>query len=245
MTDTVDGSKVVLTDAVNHIVFRTSDRGWGGIYSSFIALDDAKQTRILNAAFREFGLYGYKKTSTEQIAKAAGISKGMIFHYFGSKRGLFEYLFDYTSAFIEHYLGDLQQDMDSMDFIEQYRHATKIKLRAYTENPYVFEFFTTVYLQPENLDVSERVREVYEGTMQLRSDALASIINSGNTKQFRADMDSGMIKKYIAWVMDGYSNAIIAQLKGSPLADMQLEPYWVEVDIILDDMKKLFYTQES
>ncbi len=45
------------------------------------------------AAARElFRAQGYDKTSTVQIADRAGVSEGILFHHFGSKRGLFAQL---------------------------------------------------------------------------------------------------------------------------------------------------------
>jgi AcrR family transcriptional regulator len=43
---------------------------------------------ILDAALTLFGAQGYDRTPTIQIAKAAGVSEGLIFRHFGSKAGL-------------------------------------------------------------------------------------------------------------------------------------------------------------
>ena len=50
-------------------------------------LPDGKRQRILDAAIREFAEHGYDKASTNSIVKEAGIAKGLLFHYFGSKKG--------------------------------------------------------------------------------------------------------------------------------------------------------------
>ena len=55
----------------------------------FLALDQDKQDRILNAAMEEFARNGYKNTSTNKIVKQAGISKGLLFHYFSNKKELY------------------------------------------------------------------------------------------------------------------------------------------------------------
>ena len=39
------------------------------MYEKFLALDENKRDIILRAALQEFGKYGYKKTSVEQIAE--------------------------------------------------------------------------------------------------------------------------------------------------------------------------------
>jgi AcrR family transcriptional regulator len=45
--------------------------------------------RILQAATRVFGKFGYTKTNIEDIAREAGIAKATIYHYFTSKEDVF------------------------------------------------------------------------------------------------------------------------------------------------------------
>jgi AcrR family transcriptional regulator len=49
-----------------------------------------QKRQLLMAAARElFKANGYDETSTMEIAQHAGVSEGILFHHFGSKRGLF------------------------------------------------------------------------------------------------------------------------------------------------------------
>jgi AcrR family transcriptional regulator len=45
--------------------------------------------RLLEQGYRLFSAYGLKKTNVEEIAKAAGISKGAFYHFYVSKEALF------------------------------------------------------------------------------------------------------------------------------------------------------------
>ncbi len=47
-----------------------------------------KQENILKAALQLFATQGYAATSTSKVAKAAGVSEGLIFRHFGNKEGL-------------------------------------------------------------------------------------------------------------------------------------------------------------
>jgi len=47
-----------------------------------------KQEKILSAAKILFSERGYSSTSTSAIAKAAGVSEGLIFRHYGNKEGL-------------------------------------------------------------------------------------------------------------------------------------------------------------
>jgi AcrR family transcriptional regulator len=48
-----------------------------------------RERQILDVAIDEFGRRGYAKASIEAIASAAGISKPLIYGYFGAKSGLY------------------------------------------------------------------------------------------------------------------------------------------------------------
>lgn len=51
----------------------------------------AKTTaRVLEVAERHFAAHGYDGTSTEALVAEAGLTRGALYHHFGSKRGLFE-----------------------------------------------------------------------------------------------------------------------------------------------------------
>ena len=58
----------------------------------FYDIKSDKQERIINAAIKVFAENGYKKASTDVIVKEAEISKGLLFHYFTNKIGLYEYI---------------------------------------------------------------------------------------------------------------------------------------------------------
>ncbi len=49
---------------------------------------DARREQLVDIALDLFAKQGFEATSTQQIAKAAGVTQGLVFHYFGSKEGL-------------------------------------------------------------------------------------------------------------------------------------------------------------
>jgi len=54
------------------------------------------QEKILAAAFKLMSVRGYESTSIAQIAKEAGISKGLMYNYFSSKEDLLKALINKT-----------------------------------------------------------------------------------------------------------------------------------------------------
>jgi AcrR family transcriptional regulator len=55
---------------------------------------DATRRRLLDAATAEFAAYGIAGARVDRIAQAAGSNKAQIYHYFQSKDGLFDAVFD-------------------------------------------------------------------------------------------------------------------------------------------------------
>lgn len=48
-------------------------------------MPQGKYESLLSAGTKEFAMHPYAEASTERITKESGISKGLLFHYFGSK----------------------------------------------------------------------------------------------------------------------------------------------------------------
>ncbi|MFD3452914.1 TetR/AcrR family transcriptional regulator [Streptomyces sp. NPDC058691] len=57
-----------------------------------------RERLILDAAAHEFGAKGYTRGSTAAVAARAGISKPMIYEYFGSKDGLYLTCLEYAGS---------------------------------------------------------------------------------------------------------------------------------------------------
>jgi AcrR family transcriptional regulator len=71
-----------------------------GMYETFEKLSESKREHILQVCIEEFARNGYKNTSTNTIVKRLGISKGLLFLYFKSKKNLFLYIIDYLTELI-------------------------------------------------------------------------------------------------------------------------------------------------
>ncbi len=61
---------------------------------AFERLSEKKQAAILGAGVKEFSHKTYTEASTDAITIQSNISKGLLFHYFGSKRAFYLYCLD-------------------------------------------------------------------------------------------------------------------------------------------------------
>lgn len=60
----------------------------------YAQMRDASNQKIYSAALRLFAEKGYGATSIDDIAKTAGLSKGMVYRHYKSKKELFSFLFE-------------------------------------------------------------------------------------------------------------------------------------------------------
>lgn len=58
---------------------------------TFEKLTKDKKNTIIKSGISEFSLKSYSEASTDAITRNCGISKGILFHYFGSKKELYIY----------------------------------------------------------------------------------------------------------------------------------------------------------
>lgn len=105
----------------------------------FFDLKQEKQDRMINAALKVFAKSGYRHASTDEIVREAGISKGLLFHYFTSKLGLYGFLFGYSVRFM---LLEFSREVDRLetDFFALTRQVERAKMKVMRLYPYMQQF---------------------------------------------------------------------------------------------------------
>lgn len=171
----------------------------------------------------------------------ANIGKGMLFHYFKSKRELFHYLVDYSVRFImDEYIKWL--DPAETDFIEKYRRAAQAKLEAYAKNKHVFHFLGNLYLHEDQHALTDTLRQRLDETM---SQAMTLIFSNVDTSLFRDDVSADHVLKIIRWSIEGFQNELMERLKEEPLLSIDKAPYWAEFYDLLSALRHVFYKQKE
>lgn len=72
----------------------------------------ARRDLILDTAVRQFAQNGFDRVSTRQIAREAGATEGLIFHYFGSKGGLLSAILESDRSYAGELLRALEEHAD-------------------------------------------------------------------------------------------------------------------------------------
>ncbi len=81
-------------------------------------ITDARRTEIINAAMQLFDRHGYSETRVSDIAEQAGISKGLIYHYFHSKREILFAVLDQVEICINE-CNEIEDAVDSITLFVQ------------------------------------------------------------------------------------------------------------------------------
>jgi len=199
-------------------------------------LEPEKRKKILDAAYQEFTQHGYEYASTNRIVKKANIAKGMLFYYFNSKKELFHYL---ISSGIDYMLNEYFNKIDERetDFIEKYRQMARIKMESYIENPHIFHFLGTVYVN----ELDKLPDELKKRLFDVRNLAYTKTFDNIDKSLFREDMDPDDVIKLIYLTLLGYEKQLVERLKNQDMANMDYTSYWEEYDKILDLLKKVYY----
>lgn len=114
----------------------------------FFDLKKDKQDRMINAGLRIFALNGYHHASTDEIVQTAQVSKGLLFHYFGSKAEFYGFLYNYTSRFVILGLKSSIRNND-IDFFDLQSQILDVETDLMATYPFTFLFFESVKLEEE------------------------------------------------------------------------------------------------
>jgi AcrR family transcriptional regulator len=166
--------------------------------------------RILDAAGRCFATVGYAKSTVEEIAQSAGVSKGIVYHHFRGKEQLFELVLDRT-------LSDWAE-VTRIDALRSSEHVvedvTKL-LRAMVayarENPVLRSLLQLDPLVLVGVASSDAVRRSFE---RLRTSL---------TEAMRAGIERGELRPSL----DLERSADVICLLSTALVDQILRPEWI------------------
>ncbi|NPA31626.1 MAG: TetR/AcrR family transcriptional regulator [Chloroflexi bacterium] len=145
-----------------------------------------RKTQILDAALRVFARKGFYEARMEDIAREAGLSKGLLYWYFGSKEALIETL---LILLFEPDLRDLER------LLREPHRPTPERLQELAQNalstllpyqdlmPIVYEFYA---LATRPGPVKKAVQQYYRRYRELLSELLAQGIAR---HELRPDLD--------------------------------------------------------
>ena len=227
MTGSVSRVILFLTESVNTILEVSR-------LENFLSLPVEKQNTIIDAALLCFGTNGYKKTSVSDIAAAAGISKALVFHYFGTKKALYLYLVDLCTHIIMNEL-DEKFDNTVTDFFARINLAANIEISAMKKHPAILSFLDSVYFENDD-EVKANIKAILANS---ESESLRSKIafEGTDTSKFKDDIDPKLVMKILTLLTDGY-------LSKMPKTGIDLDALCKEFDEYINLFKRNFYKEK-
>lgn len=206
--------------------------------TKFRNLETEKQERILNAAIKEFAHKGYDLASTNEIVKEAGISKGLLFHYFKNKQQLYLFVFDYCTEKSVRELYD-HVDFEQTDIFARVRDIMKFKLVLLGKYPDMMEFLKTA-----SVDSSAVSKEYVTNRMKEMSEAGYSKLFDGiDMSRFKEGVDLEKAMNIIMWTFDGLSTSELAKIKEAPSKMIDYARIFAEADVYTTMLQKIMYKE--
>lgn len=197
----------------------------------FFDLKKEKQDRMINAALKIFGKNGYEHASTDDIVREAAISKGLLFHYFGSKLGVYTFIYDYSVRYLmlELTTGVSKEETDYFKLLEQIKAAQLMVMRNY---PYMLFF-----LDQCNRETVNEALTATEDKKEILPKQYLQIMEQADLVNFRSGADIEKLSKIIDFTLTGLMKEQIEK------GEFQPDLYNQEIKKYLDMIKKLSYQE--
>jgi AcrR family transcriptional regulator len=146
---------------------------------------EATKARILDAAKKEFAKSGMGGARVDVIAEKAKANKRMIYHYFGSKEGLFQTVLE--NAYVDIRTAEQKLNLDHLEPRDALERLVRFTWAYYLRNP---EFITLVNSEnlhrAKHLKKSEVVKVYSRKFVSMMDDILSRGVATG---VFRAGID--------------------------------------------------------
>ncbi|WP_374447715.1 TetR/AcrR family transcriptional regulator [Stella sp.] len=123
--------------------------------------------KILNAALREFAANGYSGGRIEAIARRSGVAKGLVFHHFGNKEGLYLAVQQRMYESLRQRQNETQ--LEGLGPVEGMRRLVVDTFRGFREMPWIIRL-----MNEENLHRARHIRGA-KGIPALYNPLLAAI----------------------------------------------------------------------
>lgn len=163
--------------------------------------------RILEAALHEFASRGYEAASTNLIASRAGVAKGLVFHHFGSKEGLFEALFDRELERVTAIV--FPPNERATELFEGLHQLTMRKLALAADHPLSAEFMNVALTEaPPSLKPKLLARQA-----QFLETAWPKVLEALDGTKLRPGLALGDAVETVSLLSEGLEKQLIALMK--------------------------------
>jgi len=139
-----------------------------------VAIEPARSSdRILQNALELFSRKGYEATSVREICEAAGITKPTLYHFYGSKEGVYRAIVDGTlDAFRSTMVAAVESPGPPA---ERLKRVARLHFARVRENDQLFRFILALIHNPASSAPKTDFPRFYEGMVAL----VAKVVEEG------------------------------------------------------------------
>lgn len=147
---------------------------------------EQRREQILFKALELFARKGYSDTKISDIAKAARMSTGLMFHYFDSKEQLYEELVRMGAAYT-----NMPGEFPYRNPAEYFEGFLNALFSYVSEQPWVFYMFVLMAQARRSEAVPSHIREIAMGINQIEQSA--EIIEAGQRQGYFREGDAYLL----------------------------------------------------
>ena len=203
--------------------------------AKLLNLKPGRRDAILNAALKEFILEGYDKASTNVIAKEAGISKALMFHYVSSKQELFFWVYDYFDDLMKREYFELMNYEDK-DIFNRLRQSYTLQIGLLEKYPWITEFHKL-----SQITRSDEINKEISNRKQ-NPDCYSNLFEGIDTTRFRDGLDIEVCKLFILWANIGFTNQLLEEIRSGETNSVDSNDIHKKLDRYFNELRNVFYT---
>lgn len=158
---------------------------------------ESRREELLSAAVRVFAEKGYHACRVSDIAREAGASHGLVYHYFASKDEVLETIFRENWGVVATAIAQIAEAEDSS--AEKLRRIAAVTLHAWRRDPGVVRVIVREIARSPQLQ--ERL-----GAFTQAFDALERVIAEG---QARGELDRGLDPRFATYAVWGMLDEVL------------------------------------
>lgn len=198
-------------------------------FEAFEKLSDDKKELILSSGMKEFSQKPYKEASTDSITKACGISKGLLFHYFGSKK---EFYFFCLERAMEKLTAQAQSKEEANDFYDILFSSMDQKF-ALCIHYYDEMHMVNMASRDAATEIAQQKAEMMQKyAIQIKMKSAETIRRALQTLNFKHDENLQMTVEGISLYINAVLNKYLIQYQTTP------DAFFQNRDAIKSEMKQ-------
>ena len=148
---------------------------------------DDRPQELLDAAFHVFAQHGYRATRLEQVAEAAGVTKGTIYYYYRNKEDLFRQTIERHRQLTSARLDEMMAGVPGT-IVDRLREGLR---SAWRDVSGPNGALLRLMIGEVSIEAPELFRDWFEESIAQGGDDLAAVVREGQASgEFRADADA-------------------------------------------------------